>query len=95
MAQYMTPSGMINAQIMILIRLRMMVDLESDSDGTFGWTEIHVQANRVTMQPQIMSNSDRWFDPLLQSQVGTSRNWISFDEEGSASGAALILRPRA
>jgi hypothetical protein len=54
-----------------------------------------VQANRVTMQPQMMLNNDRWFGALLQSQVGTSRSWIPFDENGDARGAASILRPRA
>jgi hypothetical protein len=69
-----------------------MVNSESDSDGMLGWTEIHIQANRVTRQLQIMSNNDRWLGALLQSQVGTSRNWISFED---AREATLIICHRA
>lgn len=51
-------SGAINAMTMMNRRREVMAILPSSIPGIFGWTAVHVQANKVKPQLKIMSHKD-------------------------------------
>jgi len=98
-------SGAINAIIIMPRRREKTVNFPSSIPGMFGWIAVHVHANRVAAQLQIMLHKDLLDERLLTSSVAILvplrlggeewTNGMCNSDRIAAEGKRVIMKLRA